>query len=162
MERGISSSRLWTVVGIVVVLAAVSLYLAAFAGGSSSTSTSSTTSQSTIQGIIAGTVTVGPSQATCSANQACTEDLTGYSLVFTSQCGTAGMASSTTCERQNFTAAIAPSGHYSILLAPGDYSITGMSPSCSWVGCSTTFPKAVTVLAGQQIIVNVDVDTGIR
>lgn len=111
-----------------------------------------------MQGIIAGTVTVGPSQPVCSPNQACTEDLTGYSLVFSSRCGT----SSASCQEREFTASIAPSGHYSILLTPGNYTITGLSPSCSWAGCSSSFPKAVTVEGGQQLIVNVSVDTGIR
>ena len=111
-----------------------------------------------MQGIIAGIVTVGPSQPVCSPNQSCTEDLTGYSLVFSSQCG----KSSTSCQKQNYTASIAPSGHYSILLAPGSYTITGLSPSCNWVGCSFSFPKAVVVEGGQQLIVNINVDTGIR
>jgi len=78
-----------------------------------------------MQGIIAGTVTVGQSQPACSQNQSCTEDLAGYSLVFEPQCGTNGLASS--CQKQNFTASIAPSRHYSILLAPGNYTITGLS-----------------------------------
>jgi len=68
----------------------------------------------------------------------------------------------TSCQKQNFTATIAPSGHYSILLAPGNYTITGLSPSCNWGGCSSSFPKPVVVEGGQQLIVNVDVDTGIR
>ncbi len=138
------------------------IYFVAIGGSahptSSVSSTTSSTSQSTISGIIAGIVTVGPSQPVCGANQSCTEDLTGYSLVFSPQCG----ASSASCQKQNFTAAIAPGGHYSILLAPGNYTITGLLPSCAWMGCSSSFPKAVVVVAGEQLIVNVDIDTGIR
>jgi len=148
---------------VVVVLGASLFYFATLAGAGHQTtsisSPSSSTSQSAIQGIIAGTVTAGPSQPACSPNQSCTEDLAGYSLVFKPQCGASPTPS---CENQNFTASVAPSGHYSILLAPGNYTITGLSPSCIWVGCSSSFPKAVTVQAGQQLVVNIDVDTGIR
>ncbi len=152
-----ASTAIAAVVVVVLGIASVFYLIASTNPGSSTTSTSSSsTSQSTIQGVIAGVVTVGPSQPMCSQNQACTVDLTGYSLIFSSQCGAAA------CDKQNFTAQIAPSGHYSILLAPGNYSIVGLSPSCKWVGCASTFPKAVTVEGGQQLVVNVDVDTGIR
>jgi len=159
-RAAISNSTAIAAVIFAVLVGASLFYFATLSGAGHSTTSSSSpsSSASTIQGIIAGTVTVGPSQPACSPNQPCTEDLTGYSLVFSPQCGT----SSTSCQEQNFTAPIAPSGHYSILLAPGNYTITGLSPSCSWVGCSSSFPKAVVVEGGQQLIVNINVDTGIR
>jgi len=67
---------------------------------------------------------------------------------------------SETCKSQ--MAALAPSGHYSILLNPGNYTVTGLYPSCPWLGCAATFPKTITVLAGTQIVYNFDIDTGIR
>lgn len=155
---------------IVVVVAIVlvgSLFYFLTPGGIghsvTSSSSSSTTSGSTVQGIVTGYVTVGPSQPVCSANQSCTENLTGYSLEFMSKCGTpAGPTSSTSCEESTYSAPIAPSGHYSILLAPGNYTITGLSPSCSWLGCASSFPESVVVEAGQQLVVNINIDTGIR
>ncbi len=159
-------SILIVVVVVAIILAASLFYYVAVAGtghSTTSSSSSSSTLQSTIQGIVAGYVTVGPSQPTCSANQSsCTEDLTGYSLEFASACGGTSGVSSSPCQGQTYGAQIAPSGHYSILLAPGTYTITGLSPSCNWVGCPSAFPKSVVVEAGQQLVVNVSVDTGIR
>ena len=126
---------------------------------SSSTTTiaqtsTSTTTNSVIQGVVTGYVTVGPSQPVCSANQSCTEDMTGYSIVFSLQCPTNLCYSS--------QATLSPSGHYSILLPPGNYSVSGLEPSCKWMGCSTSFPQTVTVLGGMQLVFNVNIDTGIR
>ena len=146
-----SNSTAIAIVTVVVLLGASAFYFAILAGAGHSrtsiSSPSSSTSDSTIQGIVAGIVTVGPSQPVCSQNQSCTEDLTGYSLVFSPQCG----IPSTSCQKENFIASIAPSGHYSILLAPGNYTITGLSPSCNWVGCSSSFPEAAVVKGGQQL-----------
>lgn len=159
-RAAVSSSTAIAGAIVAVILGASLFYFATLTGAGHSTASSSSSSSSTatIQGIIAGTVNVGPSQPVCGPNQSCTEDLTGYSLVFGHVCGT----SSASCQEQNFTAPIGPNGHYSILLAPGNYTIEGLSPSCNWVGCSSSFPKAVTVEGGQQLIVNISVDTGIR
>ena len=160
-RAAISRPTAIAIVIVVVLLGASLFYFATLAGAGHSTSTfspSSSTSQSTTQGIIAGIVTVGPSQPACDLNQSCTEDITGYSLVFSPQCA----SSLTSCQKENFTTSIAPSGHYSLMLAPGNYTITGLSPSCNWVGCSSSFPKAVVVEGGQQLIVNINIDTGIR
>jgi hypothetical protein len=153
------------IVAIVLVASLSYLFISGGLGHSvTSSSSSSSTSQSVIQGIVAGYVTAGPSQPVCSANQSsCTEDLSGYSLLFSPQCGTKGSASSSaSCEESTYSAPIAPSGHYSILLAPGNYTITGLSPSCQWVGCASSFPQSVVVEAGQQLVVNINIDTGIR
>jgi len=163
----ISNSMLALTIAIVVVLSAVAVYSAISPNHSTTTTTSSSsssTSQSTIQGIIAGYVTVGPSQPVCRTNESCNVDLTGYSLLFASQCGTAASSvqTSSSCQSQAYSAQIAPSGHFSILLSPGNYTVTGLSPACSWVGCSTTFPKVVTVEPGQQSVININIDTGIR
>jgi hypothetical protein len=152
---------------VAVVLVASLFYLlipVSIQHSTTSSSSSSSTTQPTIQGIIAGYVTVGPSQPACSTNQSsCTEDLSGYSLQFSSQCGTTGSASSSTsCEGSTYSAEIAPSGHYSILLAPGNYTITGLLPSCTWAGCASSFPQSVVVEAGQQLVVDINIDTGIR
>jgi hypothetical protein len=50
---------------------------------------------------------------------------------------------------------IYPSGHYSALLSPGNYTM-GLYPSCKWSGCATSFQNPVTVDSGQQIVVNFD------
>ena len=150
---------------IVIILAlAAAVYLTSFGNGtrttgsSSSTGTQSSTTTSgstTIQGVVTGTVTVGPSQPVCSTNQSCNEDMTGYSLIFTLQC-----PGQSDC--QTSAAVLSPSGHYSVLLPPGNYTVTGLSPSCNWVGCTSAFPRTVTVQGGMQLVFNVDIDTGIR
>lgn len=117
-------------------------------------STTSSSSSNSINGIVAGIVIVGPSQPLCRENQSCNVNLNGYSLQFTSVCQVAAC--------QSYFAAIGPSGHYSILLSPGRYLIVGLFPSCNWLGCSITFPQPVEVLAGLQIVVNINIDTGIR
>ncbi len=109
-----------------------------------------------MQGVVTGYVAVGPSQPVCYVNQPCTVNVTGYSLVFTPHCP----GSSSNC--QPIMAALGPGGHYSVLLPAGEYVVTGLSPSCNWMGCSSSFPKTVTVEGGMQLVFNVDIDTGIR
>ncbi|MCL4518029.1 MAG: hypothetical protein M1587_02400 [Thaumarchaeota archaeon] len=140
--------------GLVVVVIAMLLF-AAYVGFVFSLGTTTSQTTTSIKGVVTGYVTVGPSQPICSANQSCNVDLTGYSLEFTSTClGTAPC--------QTSLAPISPSGHYSILLDPGKYSVTGLAPSCNWLGCSSAFPKTVVVEGGMQLVFNVDIDTGIR
>lgn len=143
---------------IIVIAILAGVYLSStLNGGTTVTQTSSTTTTvSGIQGVVTGYVTVGPSQPVCSANQSCNENMSGYSLVFTPQCP----ASSSNCQASK--AELSPSGHYSILLPAGNYSVTGLYPSCNWMGCSSAFPKTVAVEGGMQLVFNVDIDTGIR
>lgn len=141
---------------IVIALLAVAYLGSTMNAGTSASLTSSTTvTGSGIQGIVTGYVTVGPSQPVCSANQTCNEDMSGYSLVFTPRC-----SASSNC--QAIKAELSPSGHYSILLPAGDYSVTGLYPSCNWMGCASAFPKTVAVEGGMQLVFNINVDTGIR
>ncbi len=146
-------------VGIASVVAAALLlgvYSGLFTNGpNNTTQTSSSTTNSEIQGIVTGYVTVGPSQPVCSANMSCEVNMTGYSLVFTPSC-----QGSSSCQTQR--APLSPSGHYSILLPPGNYSVSGLYPACQWMGCSAAFPKMVTVQGGMQLVLNVEIDTGIR
>jgi hypothetical protein len=158
-----SSTKNYAGIGGLIVVATIVAIFAAYIGfgspgstGTSSSISSSETTTSQIQGIVTGYVTVGPSQPVCPANQSCNFNLTGYSLVFTSVC------SGSSCQVQTFLAPLSPSGHYSILLYPGEYSVTGLSPSCSWMGCSATFPQSVIVVGGSQLVMNFNVDTGIR
>jgi len=147
-----------TVIAVAFVLAALLVVATMTTTTTSSrmTSGSSTTSSEPMQGIVTGYVTVGPSQPVCSVNQNCSENMTGYGLVFTPQCE--GQAS----ECRPSVAPLSPSGHYSVLLPPGNYSVVGLSPSCEWLGCASAFPKVVTVEGGVQLVFNVDIDTGIR
>ena len=144
MSRGIA--------GFVVVVV-ILLCFGAYVSFNSTTSESTSTSNS-IQGVVTGLVTVGPSQPVCSANQSCTVDLSGYSLQFTSVCGVQSC--------QTFLAPIYFSGHFSILLSPGQYSITSIVPSCNWMGCSSAFPRTIEVIGGSQLVVDINIDTGIR
>ncbi len=146
-------------VSIVAIVVATGAYLTFVQGGvpatSQTTSTTSTTSGSSgIKGVVTGYVTVGPSQPVCYANQTCNVNMTGYSLVFRPQC------SSSNCQSEMAT--LSPSGHYSIFLPAGNYTVIGLSPDCKWMGCASAFPKTVTVEAGMQLVFNVDIDTGIR
>lgn len=103
-----------------------------------------------------GYVTVGPSRSNCPTDQSCNENMSGYSLAFSPECtGEPG-----TCEP--LMAGIAPGGHYSILLDPGNYTVTGLYPSCPWTGCAAAFPKTIEVIGGMQVVYNFDIDTGIR
>ena len=158
-----------TAISIILVFVLLGVGLSAaiiLNGGNGNTTTSSSSTTSTTQnigGIVTGYVTVGPSQPVCSENQSCTVDLTGYSLKFTLQCsGTSSIPSSISCGGPVYNATISPSGHYSILLPAGTYSMIGLSPTCSWMGCSSAFPKTVEVQGGMQLVVNVEIDTGIR
>lgn len=146
------------VVIVILVGAYVSLTLNKGTGTTSQQTYSTTTSGSAIQGVVVGYVTVGPSRPSCSANMTCNVDLSNYSLVFTPQCS--GSSASPSCQASR--AAIAPTGHYSILLPAGNYTATGLYPTCAWIGCSTSFPKTVTVEGGMQLVFNVNIDTGIR
>ena len=137
---------------VVVILICFGVFVAYVS--SPTTQTSSSSSSNSIEGIVTGLVTVGPSQPSCSGNQSCNVNLSGYSLQFTLICQAASC--------QSYLATIAPSGHYSILLAPGQYSITGLVPTCIWDGCLTTFPLTVKVVEGLQIVVNINIDTGIK
>ena len=135
----------------------VGLVIAAILAGTSAGSgpdTSTTTSG--VLGVVTGYVTVGPSQPVCQAGQACNLNMSGYSVVFTLRCAT----SQSNCQASK--APLSPGGHYSILLPPGSYAVTGLSPSCQWMGCSSAFPNEVEVQGGMQIVLNFDIDTGIR
>jgi hypothetical protein len=147
-----------TAVPIIAVAFLAGLYLNSTLNGgpTPSQTTSGTTSSSGIQGIVTGYVTVGPSQPACSTNQTCNENMSGYSLVFTPQC----TGSPANCQASK--AVLSPGGHYSVLLPAGTYSVTGLYPSCTWMGCHSTFPKEVTVVGGMQLVFNIDIDTGIR
>jgi hypothetical protein len=141
---------------VIVLLAGAYLNFTSNSGTIVTQSSSTTTASSGIKGVVTGFVTVGPSQPVCRANQTCNEDLSGYSLVFVSQCP----GSQSNC--QIIKAELSPSGHYSILVPAGNYSVTGLSPTCSWMGCSSAFPKTVTVQGGMQLVFDVNIDTGIR
>jgi hypothetical protein len=119
------------------------------------TQTQSSSTASGMEGVVTGYVTASPSQPTCPSNQSCDENMTGYSLIFTPQC-----AGSTGCSP--VLAPLSPSGHYSALLPEGTYTVTGLSPSCPWLGCSTTFPVEIAVTGGMQLVQNFAIDTGIR
>ncbi len=148
-----STTAVFVVIVIVVIIASATYVT--FNGGPSSSQSSSTMTTPGIQGVVTGYVTVGPSQPACNANQPCTVNMTGYSLVFTPQC-----QGSSSC--QPVKAALNPAGHYSVLLPAGEYTVTGLYPSCTWVGCSSAFPKTVTVEGGMQLVFDVNIDTGIR
>lgn len=145
--------------GAVVFPLAVCLIILAFFVGSyvsvaGSRSSSSSTTNSQMQGVVTGYVTVSPSQPNCPTYQSCDVDMTGYSLLFTPKC-----AESSGCS--SVSAPLAPGGHYSVLLTPGNYTVTGLSPSCQWSGCASAFPQTVTVEGGMQLVFNIDIDTGI-
>ncbi len=109
---------------------------------STTTVTTTTTSVGTsfeAQGVVSGVVTVG---GQVPAN------ISLYSVTFKpSPCTGSCLVS---------LVSIYPSGHYSALLTPGNYSM-GLDPSCKWSGCAKAFQNPVTVGSGQQIVVNVDI-----
>ena len=137
---------------LVVVVLALAAYLVPLGGGGKTSGSSASSSE--IDGVVTGYVTATPSQPSCSSGQSCDEDMAGYSLVFTPQCG-----GSTGCEPS--LAPLSASGHYSALLPAGTYTVTGLSPSCPWVGCSSAFPVEVAVVGGVQLVQNFEIATGI-
>ena len=145
--------------GFVAVVAAVfvvGMYLNfSMGGGTPSTTSTTTTSGSGLQGVVTGYVTVGPSQPVCPVDTSCNENMTGYSVVFTPEC-----TGASNCDAK--VAELSPSGHYSILLPAGNYTVTGLRPSCDWMGCASAFPRTVVVDGGMQLVFNIDIDTGIR
>lgn len=163
-----SGRRVLLVLVVIVVFAAAAIAYAASrtsminlettstlsSSAQSSVGTSSGSSSSSMEGVVSGYVIASPSQPTCSSGQNCDENMTGYELVFTAVCG------SSSCQSQ--MAPLNPAGHYSILLAAGRYTVTGLSPNCPWTGCSAAFPQTVTAVGGMQVEFNVDIDTGIR
>ena len=161
-----SNQRTVGALGFIVLIVTLIIFGAYLAyviapGTSSSTTTTTSSSETTsvMSGVVVGYVTVSPSQPNCTQNQTCTVDLTGYSLEFTLQC----TSSSTSCQSATTSLAqFGPNGQYSILLPAGYYLISGLSPSCPWLGCSSAFPKSVVVQGGMQISVDVNIDTGIR
>ncbi len=157
--RGVGSWMFAAAIGVVVLVVVAGSYLGPATTGQTSSTTGTNTGSSTtsgMQGIVAGYVTVGPSQPVCSENMSCNVNMSGYSIIFTPQCIQATM------QCQPSMAPLSPSGHYSILLQPGNYSVTGLSPSCQWMGCSAAFPKNVTVEGGMQVVLDFNIDTGIR
>ncbi len=149
-------SQAMTAAMFVVLIVVVVLSAAYVMGGFTTQPTSTTNTSSGMKGVVAGYVSVGPSQPTCSTTQSCNVNMSGYSIVFTPKCA----GSSAGCGPS--TAPLSPSGHYSILLPAGNYTVTGLSPSCQWPGCSSAFPKDVTVQGGMQITLDFNIDTGIR
>jgi hypothetical protein len=150
-----------SIILVFVILGAglISAILVGYPNHAPTTSVSSTSSTEKIDGVVVGYVTVGPSKPVCQPTESCTVNLSGYSLDFSTLCpqGTVSV-----CEAQNYSATISPSGHYTALLPAGSYLITGLSPSCNWAGCSSAFPEIINVEGGMQLVVNINIDTGIR
>ncbi len=144
MRNGVIASLL-----VVAILASSAVgYLAGSGGRLVSTSvltttiTTTTTTVSTsleAQGVVSGVVTVG---GQVPAN------ISLYSVTF--------KPSPCTGSCLENLVSIYPSGHYSALLAPGNYSM-GLGPSCKWSGCGTAFQNPVAVVSGQQIVVNINI-----
>jgi len=140
--RSISNSVAVSIV-LVFIIAGIGL-AAAFElnqNNSTSSTTASTTSINSMDGVVTGYVTVGATSI----------DFTGYSVEFRLVCQAAP------CTALNYSAPISPSGHYSALLPGGTYQILGLSPSCNWGGCSSTFPETIVVQGGMQLVKNIQI-----
>lgn len=137
---------------IVVIVGAYMAYI--LSNNNQGTTSTTTTTTGVMQGVVVGYVTVGPSQPVCNTNQSCNVDVSGYKIIFVPQQCVSNCAS--------YNATLGPNGHYSILLPAGTYSVTGLYPNCTWMGCSSAFPKTVVVQGGMQINQDFNIDTGIR
>ena len=86
----LDNSKVLSLLLVVAILVVFGVYLiyASVHSGQNTTSTVETSSVTSldISGVVTGLVTVGPSQPVCSPNQSCNVNLTGYGLIFTSQC----------------------------------------------------------------------------
>lgn len=145
ISNSVAISILCILIVVGIGVAAVIIFGGNNGGGSttlSSTSTSSTSIQK-MDGVITGYVTIGSSTTSGS--------LVGYSLEFSLACPSGSSA----CEVLNYSASISPSGHYSVLLPAGTYSIVGLEPTCPITSCSSISPDTVVVEGGVQLVVNV-------
>jgi hypothetical protein len=105
------------------------------------TSSASVSASSEMQGIVTGIVTV--------QGQTASSNLSDYALVFVLQC-----PAKPTCPVS--LVSIYPTGHYSALLNPGNYTVSWLVPFCMWAGCSSAFPQRVTVVGGMQTVLNIN------
>jgi len=105
------------------------------------TTSVSESTYSELQGIVTGTVTI--------EGQTSPSNLSSYALVFLPHC-----SSGPNC--QATLAGIYPTGHYSILLNPGNYTVVWLYPSCPWAGCPAAFPQKVAVTGGMQIVLDIE------
>ena len=105
------------------------------------TSSVNASTSSGMQGIVTGIVTV--------EGQTAPSNLSGYALIFVLQCPV-----EPACPVN--LVSIYPTGHYSTLLNPGNYTVSWLVPSCRWAGCSSAFPQRVTVVGGMQTVLNIN------
>jgi len=145
------STMLAVLLALAILLGAIAGYLAESGVHETTTLVSTTTTTITTtsvdvtgtskaQGVVTGMVTVGGQTPS---------NISKYSLVFKPSPCSGG-----SCEAS--IAPIYPSGHYTALLEPGNYTL-GLLPSCRWSGCQAAFHRPVAVLSGQQIVVNIDI-----
>jgi hypothetical protein len=144
-------------------------------GSSTTTTTIANSFTSTITGqqgyaTVTGDVSVGPAYPVCQVGKYCNVNMTGYAIEFTGK-----NASSTTTNTLTYN------GSFSVELNPDTYLVnllsckgtvfpTDCTPSCPWLGCSAfylnnkneeSFPFSISVSAGENYTLNININTGI-
>ena len=130
-------------------------------GGSGASTTSMTTSSTTKlsqNGMLLAQVSVGPIEPVCSANSSVGPAPSQFSHI--SAVVVSSGRNVTTVPLNWMSNGCSVFASAQISLATGGYSL--VLSSCPFMGCSTSLPKAFTILQGQTTDVAISIDTGIR
>jgi hypothetical protein len=121
-------------------------------------STSSSTSGSRMNGTLSALVTIGPIVPVCGVNATPGPAASQYSSI--KAVITPSSGGNITLPVNWLSDGCNVSGRFQAFLAPGDYQLN--LTNCSFMGCSSSLPKAFTISPGQQNTLSVSIDTGIR
>jgi hypothetical protein len=129
---------------------------------SSTTTTTTSTSSSTSsqgQGIVNGTISIGPLRPVCLVNSSvgpAPSNIASIQVVITSASGR------TTLVPVNWSmyAQCEGVGQFQVALQPGNYSLD--LSSCTFMGCKNSLPKAFVINSNRVTTIVISIDTGIR
>jgi hypothetical protein len=126
------------------------------AGGASSTTGAAGAST----GTLGASFSIGPTAPVCKANASIGPAPQPYSSIEMVVSSSPSGQVTTTVPINWVSNGCEVSGVVQASLAPGSYSVN--LSSCTYMGCSSAFPKSVVIVAGQSVGINVSIDTGIR
>ena len=157
IQSMVLSPGIYTVVGGDEWGALTILHFTVFAQTTNTTTSINATTPAGV-GIMAATVSIGPTQPVCMANSTFGPVSSQYSsiqIVITSSSG-----QNTTLSTQWLSNGCEAIGTAQASLGTGTYALS--LSSCPFMGCKAALPKTFTIAANQMTNVNVSIDTGIR
>lgn len=116
------------------------------------------TTSSGQQGTLSASISIGPTYPVCSANATTGPAPSPYSSLEAVVVSSSG--ANTTVPVEWLSNGCEVSGSFELGLSPGTYTLE--LSSCTFMGCSSSLPKAFSISPGQTTDVTVSVDTGIR